>query len=158
MYNSEPMYNSESMALRRCGLRLRTVIRILSSCCWKATPMFNAKEKINGVTALWAAAQNGQAEVVKILLEANADVSIQRITNGVTALWQAAQNGHIEVVRILLKGNADVRMQRKTDRSTALMAAAAGGHMEICRLLLDKGANVEARTADGETALMYASK
>ncbi|MHC4687433.1 MAG: ankyrin repeat domain-containing protein, partial [Planctomycetota bacterium] len=57
------------------------------------------------------AAQNGYTEIVKLLLEKNADVNLKRTSDGLTALWMAAQDGHTEIVKLLLEKNADVNLK-----------------------------------------------
>lgn len=54
-----------------------------------------------GVTPLWMASQDDHAEVVKLLLAANADVNAADTTDGVTPLDIALQQGHSEIVRLL---------------------------------------------------------
>jgi hypothetical protein len=49
--------------------------------------------------ALWYAAMNGHANVVKVLIEAKADVNQARGDTGSTPLYIAAQQGHADVVR-----------------------------------------------------------
>ena len=48
-----------------------------------------------------AAAQNGRDQVVKLLLDNQADVN-QAYKNGSTPLMLAAHNGHAAVVKLLL--------------------------------------------------------
>ncbi|MHC4620631.1 MAG: ankyrin repeat domain-containing protein [Planctomycetota bacterium] len=116
-------------------------------------------EQTNGTTALMVAAQNGHMEIVKALLEAKADVNIQRKTDGVTALWMAAQNGHVEVVKLLLESKADVNVKDKTYGATALMMAAQKGHTDIVKLLLENKADVNAKDkTNGVTTLYIAAQ
>jgi ankyrin repeat protein len=64
-----------------------------------------------GCTPLMAAAMNGNAEIVRILLEAGADVNARMRpaggTPGKTALLFAAQEGHTEIVDVLRKAGAE---------------------------------------------------
>src|SRR5450432_1000179 len=52
-------------------------------------------------TGLHLASKNGHEEVVKLLLEAKADVNVQDSYGG-TALYWAARSGHEAVVKLLL--------------------------------------------------------
>ena len=106
-------------------------------------------------TALLEAAREGHAEVVRLLLAAEADVNAQTQA-GVTSLMWAAGNGHADVVRLLLAAEADVNAQSQAG-STALMDAALNGHAEVVRLLLAAGADVNAQNQAGFTALLDAA-
>jgi uncharacterized protein len=63
-----------------------------------------------GSTALIDAARNGHAEIVKMLLDAKADVGRQSLW-GDTALNMAESRGHTEIVEIL-KAKGDVTRGR----------------------------------------------
>jgi hypothetical protein len=116
----------------------------------------------SGWTALHTAAGGGYLEVVKILLDAGANVNAAAAAGreGRTALQAAAGGGHLEVVRMLLDAGAHVNAaaERREGR-TALQAAAGGGHLEVVRMLLDAGANVNATAAGygDQTALQAAA-
>jgi ankyrin repeat protein len=59
----------------------------------------NAKDEY-GRTALMFASYLGHKEVVKLLLEAGADVNT-RDKDGFTALTLASENGHKEIIELL---------------------------------------------------------
>lgn len=59
------------------------------------------------LTALMLASENGYAKVVRLLLEAGADINAAKF-DGATALMLASQIGNTEVVRILLNHGAKV--------------------------------------------------
>jgi cell wall assembly regulator SMI1 len=88
-----------------------------------------------GQTALMLAAHEGGLEVVKLLLEAGADLHAQD-PHGATALGHAATGGstdtHTRVVRELLGAGAKVDAQ-------SLLYAACWGSLEMVRLLLAAG-------------------
>ena len=74
-----------------------------------------------GVTPLLMASQNGHVEIVKLLLQAKADVDAATTrTGGLTSLWAASEVGHAEIVKLLLEANADVNAARTTDGVTSL--------------------------------------
>jgi len=111
-----------------------------------------------GITALEWAAMVGHTEVVKVLLDNNADVNARRTDDGATPLDAAAYNGHTEVVKLLLDNNADVNARRTSDDgATPLYIAADNGHTEVVRLLLDNNADVNARHADYGSTPLYAA-
>jgi ankyrin repeat protein len=78
------------------------------------------------------------AEVVKTLLDADADVNAKD-KSGVTALMVAACAGHTEMVETLLDAGADVNAKGEVG-FTALMFAAQEGHTEIVEILKQAGA------------------
>jgi Ankyrin repeats (3 copies)/Zinc finger, ZZ type/Ankyrin repeat len=94
-------------------------------------------------------------EVVKMLLDAKADVLMQTNVGG-TALHHASVNGHAEVVKMLLDAKADVSMQDK-EGWTALHVAAGNGHVEVVKMLLDAKADVSMQNQEGWTALHAAA-
>ena len=94
-----------------------------------------------GRTPLMAAAKrNGNADLVRLLLEKGADVK----TPGDTTLIQAAQSGDLEIMRLLMKSGANVNCISSRLGETPLMYAAASDNVEAVRLLLAKGANPNA--------------
>ncbi|MHA1730657.1 MAG: ankyrin repeat domain-containing protein [Promethearchaeota archaeon] len=110
-------------------------------------------------SALRWAVQRGHSEVVKVLLDAGADVDKQSYT-GWTALMDACFfSGDIEMVRMLLSAGADPNLGTEVN-GTALMFASLGGFVEVVRVLLEAGADPAAEISDGKdegmTALSYA--
>ena len=110
-----------------------------------------------GPSALTLAIDQGQAEIVRLLLEHwmweySAD---GRDDYGRTALMFAAAAGDIEMAHLLLENGAPINHQTDIG-TTALMYAAVEGHVEIARLLLENGALINRQTNAGITALMYA--
>lgn len=55
----------------------------------------------HGQTALMLAVSHGRLDMVKMLLEAGADINIQD-DDGSTALMCAAEHGHVEIVKHFL--------------------------------------------------------
>ena len=115
----------------------------------------------DGNTALiWAAAEHGHTDIVKLLLDRGADIGAVNV-NLNTALICAAANGHTDTVRLLLDRGADINAA-DIGGYTALMFAALNGHLnghiDIIRLLLDRGANIHAVNNYGKTALIVAAE
>ena len=114
---------------------------------------------LTGLTPLYWATVNGQTEVVKLLLDNNADVNASCSDDGVTPLHIAGCNGHTEVLKLLLENNADVNARRTDNGATPLHIAAFEGHAEVVKLLLDSNADVNAScTNDGATPLYIAAQ
>ena len=88
-------------------------------------------------SSLYAAARDGDAEKVKLLIAAEADVNWKNdADNGETPLYWAAYNGHTECVRLLLAAPGIDVNQANQYGNTPLIHAAASGHTECVRLLL----------------------
>ena len=114
-------------------------------------------EVIEGCAPLWAAAASGRLDVVKLLIERNADVDSRTLT-GSTPLRVAAHEGHLDVVRCLVESGADVNARNDCE-STPLMAACYFGHLSVVTYLIDKGAFMDLQYKDaGNTALHDAVK
>ena len=62
---------------------------------------------LHGLTALHAAAENGHLDIVRLLLDHDADIDAQD-SMGRTPLHVASQQGHRDIVRLLLEHNADI--------------------------------------------------
>lgn len=103
-------------------------------------------------SALLSAALNGQANAVRRLLAAGADLNA-RDGDGDTPLHLAALGGDADTVKILLDAGADVSARDDRVYWTPLLPAAARGHAGVVRQLLDAGADPNAETRDGITAL-----
>lgn len=99
----------------------------------------NAQDAV-GATALSLAAQRGHLEVVRQLVEANAELDLQGC-DGETALMLASLNGHLEVVQYLVQANADLMITAK-DGFDALRLAAEAEQLEVMQQLLLLGAEV----------------
>jgi ankyrin repeat protein len=103
-----------------------------------ADPKLAAQKNPQGFTPLHAASHRS-TDVVKLLLDAKADVNA-KAEDDHTPLYLAASGGSKEVVALLLDRGADVSAVTKYDRFTPLHRAAQRGHVAIITLLLAKGA------------------
>jgi uncharacterized protein len=126
------------------------------------------------------AADSGNMEAMKVLLEKGANVNV-RDSYGWTALMTAVSDGHPEIMNyvrylssafweknnpakkdhtkvaaLLLEKGADVNARDEAGR-TALIAASYDGKSKVVELLIEKGADVEAKSSDGSTALISAA-
>jgi ankyrin repeat protein len=96
----------------------------------------------DGETPLFAAAFNNHVEVVTLLCERGADVSLQTL-DGLTALFVAVQNGHSETVEVLISWGADVEKAESSGEWTPLAVAASSGRRRCLEVLLDHGAKID---------------
>lgn len=113
-----------------------------------------------GITTLMRASQNGQAEVVKLLLEYGADPNIQCMPaidkaskpslTGFTALLFATVNNHLGIVKLLLLNKADPNLKFKGTGETPLMATK---NEAIIHTLLENGADPSILDNDGNSVI-----
>jgi ankyrin repeat protein len=112
--------------------------------------------KVYHLAGIQWAANRGNAEVVRRLLEKGANARASD-DSGRTVLHWAAKGGNIEVVRQLLEHRADAMASDK-DGQTVLHLAARGGNAEVIRQLLEHGANARASNNSGWTVLHLAAR
>ena len=105
-------------------------------------------------TLLQFAANNGSVELVKLLLNRGADVTLRNVA-GYTALRYAVENGDIDIVKALLEFGGDVN-ERDEDGKSLLHDAVRCGQINIVRLLLDHDAELEQVDRFGNTPAMEA--
>ena len=135
-------------------------------------------------TSLIFSSHNGHTEIVKKLLEKNANISIKN-SSGNTALILASKGGYVEIVKLLLNANLNSKKPEVTNNyfsnimkkfkdnvldkifisdfvneknnlgKTALLYAVEFGHIEIARLLLDNKADINYKDNKGKGALIY---
>ena len=113
----------------------------------------------DGLSALHIAAQEGNLDIVKLLLDAKADVAAKTTIGDYTPLHLAAGNGSVAVVSALLDAGADPKAVTSSTGVTPLHLAAKALNGEAAvRVLIQKGAPVNAvETSSGQTALMFAA-
>jgi ankyrin repeat protein len=90
----------------------------------------NASEPIEHQTALMRAAEERHRDVVKILINAHADL-YARTRKGFTVLHFAARQGDEETVRMLLAAGMDVNLRTQLDDAVAGTGGKAGGDLGV---------------------------
>ena len=118
------------------------------------------QQQQHGATALIAAcySQTPNGDIVRLIIQSGADISIKTSRLQRTALMYATQRGHTSIVEYLLDEGAPVNTQ-DVDGATSLMLASQLGHSETVRVLINYGAdvNILARSEEVyQTALMLA--
>ena len=113
--------------------------------------LLDADADINKGTPLIAAIQANQFEIVKLLLDKGADVNVG---NGET-LRSAVARDSINLVKLLLDKGADVNVIG-SDQTPVLKEAIRRGQLEIVKLLLDKGAHPNVETPSNWVPLLEA--
>jgi ankyrin repeat protein len=94
-------------------------------------------------TALFAASEEGNLNMVRSLLSRGANVNEQDHGRKETPLHAASRNGRLEVVKLLIQHGADVNSRDRLGR-VPLHRATVAGHLDVVRVLLDQGADVNA--------------
>ena len=116
-------------------------------------------------TALIDAAYHNHVDVVKLLVDYDANIKAKNII-GEHAAYRAAYNGHLDCLKILVEKNEDVVNLKGAFGGLPLTAAVTGrkdrksiGEVDIVEYLLSiSSTDVNARDGDGETALHHAAK
>jgi ankyrin repeat protein len=109
-----------------------------------------------------SAAYGGHVEVVKLLIDAGANVDESNFHGG-SPIFMAAQQGHFEVVKVLIDAGANLEHKcRFVDGATPLVIAAGhyrrlDGSLDIVKILANAGANIDSTNDNGLTALMAAA-
>ena len=83
---------------------------------------------------MYGAAQNGHAEVVKLLLAEGADPNVRNYGKDDTPLYAAAENGHLSVVTVLLRSRPNMDLEQTEDSADI---AYKNKHIEVGDLLAD---------------------
>ncbi|EJD73951.1 KH domain-containing protein [Loa loa] len=116
----------------------------------------NSHIETNRNTALTLACFQGRTDVVRLLLEYNANVE-HRAKTGLTPLMEAANGGYVDVGELLLAAGADPNASPvPSSRDTALTIAADKGHHKFVEMLIHARALIDARNKKGCTALWLA--
>lgn len=150
------------LAVERQDISLtRRLVALGADCEWSISwnkPKQSGKEK----SILCAAVNTGNRHIVKVLLDAGADVNRPASPKyGRTALQAAVEEGNVPVVDMLLDAGADPNQcAAELGGGTALQFAAIKGYIGIALKLLAKGADVNAKKSlrSGRTALEAAAE
>ena len=115
----------------------------------------NTKNEMD-LTPLMIAARNGNMDLVRLLVDSNADINLEDQALGYSAFIWAGPGGHTDVAQLLLEAGADINAQYRG--RTALHLAAASGQLEFTQFLIDSGAdlNVTSEILGDRTPLMSA--
>ncbi|RSM07682.1 hypothetical protein CDV31_008462 [Fusarium ambrosium] len=106
-------------------------------------------EDANFETPLIMAAKDGRISLVKLVLDAGADIDAKGWYYGMTALSLAAAKGHTDVVELLLQNNATTDFVDETGRK-ALAWAIEEGHDDIVALLVNQETDTGSTGTDKE--------
>jgi ankyrin repeat protein len=139
----------------------QAVLQLLSA---DACADVNIRNGTIGETALGAAAREGHVEIVRTLLEFDADAGTVTFDDGTTPLFSAVCGGHRDVAKTLLTlaTNGVVNPNATTADEYGLFplyVAADDGDAWLVEALLNAGADANLETSDdGTTATFVAAK
>jgi hypothetical protein len=115
----------------------------------------NIRDEDTDSTALMQAVGNGNREMVRLLLDAGADVNAKNGSDQ-TPLMMTGENTTAEIVWSLISAGAKVN--RKDEQGhTPLIMAALGSNPAVIEALVEADAKVNAKDEEGRTALTYAA-
>lgn len=116
----------------------------------------NVRYGAAGSTPLIVAAESPGTEVLTVLLDAGADISLGETTGPAAGpLQAAARGGNVEAMEILVASGMGVD-DKGPAKSTALIWAAYYGQLEAVEYLIDNGADLTEVDVAGQDALRNA--
>ena len=130
----------------------------------KVTNFLQRKEEIDVVQldnqfTLKRAVQNGDSQIVQLLLRIGINVNQKHTLTGIRPLHCAcAAWGNLAIAKILLDNGADINATSECSIQTALHFAVLNKRTSITKLLLENGCKTEIRTHQGRTGLEVALK
>lgn len=137
----EPFLPTEPMVWAACNNHVPLARALLES-------GVDVNAKMGSASALYHACDAGSPAVVKLLIEAGADVNLRDETQE-TALENAAHKGFTVIVAMLLKAGADVNLGYPLH--SAMHAPEA--NEAIVTLLLQAGADIDKVHGNGQTVM-----
>lgn len=110
-------------------------------------------------TPLHIAAQDGDVDEARRLLDAGADANAAMKPYGHTPLSLAVGNRNLDVAKLLLERGADpgARLGKQLNGDTPLMLAAKAKNAPMLRLLLEGGAEANLTNENGTAAIRHAA-
>lgn len=109
------------------------------------TPGVNINAQLSdGQTALIFAVRKGKGEIVKILIDAKANLNIQEKHRKFSALMIAIKSGYDNIAKMLIEAKADLNL-KDYEGFTALMIAVQAGNEKIVKMLIDAKVDVNAK-------------
>lgn len=111
------------------------------------------KRDQHGMTALMYAAKNGEPDILKMLLDAGADLEAEHEASQESLLFMAAKNRHYNVVKQLIDLGREVEVVN-VKQETPLWNAIKMDQFDLARLLLQFGGNINVTRPGGDSLLL----
>ncbi len=137
---------------RRHKLRLRLLASLAA--LRGGAPIDQRDEQ--GYTALMLAAQAGEEEAFRLLLEQGASPALQA-PGGATLTMLAAEGGNETIFNTVLAGRSIPARAADSAGITLFQHACIGGNLRICSAILHAGGDAYTVDRYGRTSLMYAA-
>jgi ankyrin repeat protein len=115
---------------------------------------YDGEDDQTGYTALTIATVKGHTDVVRLLLEAGANVNHRSKHNYFPLEWAVSSNKE-DIVRILMEYNTELNLV-DDDGDAALNCIGPSTSLAIAKLLINRGADPEIRNNQGNTPLCKA--
>lgn len=109
-----------------------------------------------GSNALILASEFHHKEIIKILLENNADVNFKNYLNKTALEYVASNDDNFDIALEFIKRGTDVNAL-DNENATPLMYAASHNAKKILNLLIEHNADINIQTKSGYTALILAA-
>jgi hypothetical protein len=120
--------------------KVRDSLQLLKNRSWIIESVHEENE-LGENRLMTAAAEGRECKVLRLLVDASANVNIGRNKDAVTPIWLAAQFGHSDTVRALIELNANLN-QCAIDGASPVYIAAQGGNRDCIKILADAKADV----------------
>lgn len=98
-----------------------------------------------GNSALMFAANYGQYEIAKLLLENGANPNQKNFSEGFTPIFDAIKNSHYEVVKLLIEYGADLNVTDNQGNTPLLVAIYSNNSDQVTFSIIEANANVNYR-------------
>ena len=142
-----------TLLMEACKNNYTEIVELLLS--YKKNEIDINKKNTQGSTALMFASENGNAKIVKLLIENGANPDLQN-NSGLTALMLACDNLKNEVIKLLIENNANINLEDKNS-NTALMIACEKNDIETVELLINKNVEINHKNKTLNTPILLAT-
>ncbi|MCF6138279.1 M48 family metallopeptidase [Pseudalkalibacillus berkeleyi] len=112
-------------------------------------------EDSQGLTPLHWAVQDGNEDMVKILINSGADPNVEDFYFGLTPMMSAAEFGNSNIIKMLIEAYGDLN-GKDYEGMNALFYAVFSDNPETVKLLIDQGVDLDTLDSENMTALMHA--
>jgi len=119
----------------------------------KNPQLVHDKERGSRVTPLHRMTLRNNVEMVKLLINAGANVNARDGSDETPLFWLSRRNRATEICKLLLANGADANAKENTGGNTVLHDAVKDTSKEVIELLINNNANVNARDKAGKTPL-----